>query len=70
VGWRYDFKERLAQAGLLDNFTADSEGVTFEYDYNMSPFYPEFDREIVTFSDEELKRYINPKGILGQFISK
>jgi hypothetical protein len=67
----YDyFKEDLARDLSLDNFAVDDQGVTFEYSYKMSPAYPEFDREVVKFSYEELKKYINPKGILGRLILK
>jgi hypothetical protein len=65
-----DYKQDIAQGASLDNFTVNAEGVTFEFAYGMSPYYPEFDTETVTFSYEELKGYINPKGILGQFIPK
>jgi hypothetical protein len=67
----YDwFKEALAQASLIDSFTVNEQGVTFEYAYGMSPIYPEFDIETVTFSYEELKKYVNPKGILGRLVQK
>jgi hypothetical protein len=62
--------EKSFSPDRLDNFTVDGQGVTFYYAYGVSPFYPMFDTEILTFDYEELKGYINPEGILGQFISK
>jgi hypothetical protein len=69
-----DLKSMLAgrsfSADLLDDFTLDGQGITFYYDYGVTAFYPIFDTEILTFDYEELKDHINPRGILGQFISK
>jgi hypothetical protein len=64
------FAEQSFSPNFLDDFTVDGHGVTFYYNYGISPFYPIFDTEILAFSYEELKGYINPKGILGKFISK
>jgi hypothetical protein len=61
---------RSFSADLLDDFTLDGHGITFYYDYGVTAFYPIFDTEILTFDYEELKDHINPRGILGQFISK
>jgi hypothetical protein len=60
----------------LDDFTVDYQGVTFYYDYGGGPFFGILgaaelpNGEVFKFSFEELKDYINPKGMLGQFISK
>lgn len=69
-----DLKDMLAELSfspdLLDDFTVGAEGVTFYYAYGTTSYYPIFDKESFTFNYEEMKGYINPKGILGQFISK
>jgi len=62
--------ERSFTIDLLDNFTVDGQGVTFYYGYGVTAFYPIFDTEILTFEYEELKGYIKPKGVLGQFIPR
>jgi hypothetical protein len=74
-----DLKDMFADQSFtddhLDDFTVDGKGVTFNYDYGAHSFVfmrsPLMSRtDEFKLSYEELKQYINPKGILGRFISK